>query len=412
MRNDAIAVDTARAVRTDYLSLLEGRHRTGVLGTLLFCVSSTDISASKGDLYVALGLARALRDAGWGVSFWDVDHMAEQTPDDVDVAVVMLESWVPGFIHPATKAVAWVRNWTTEWASLPYLDEFAEIWCSSNDAAERLSHAYEGTVRVVPLATDPELFDDPSADRTAGVVTTANYWGVERQIQTALEHVSEEVPVAWYGVNSDFLTLSGAIDKRDHVDYFELPGVYGSWTVVVDDLIEAAAQFGTQNSRLFDALASGAMVVTNAGRGLDELGLGDVPVYSDPQGLLEIVLELSRDPDATAERVARLRERVLELHTWAARAHALLEPLAGLRALPGSTERSPMLVWTTRLRDQMRRDRRAHDDYAELYFGAIRDVARLDGEVHHLTAVLGQRRYRAADVIMKPLEPIRRRSRD
>jgi hypothetical protein len=409
VRDEAIGAPTSDLVRTHYETIIAGDSRSGPRGRVLFCVSSDDLSTGKGDLYVGLGLARALNGEGWGVSLWTIDRMAEPTPDDIDVAVVMIESWVPGYLAPRTKAVAWVRNWTDEWASLPYLEEFAEIWCSSSDSAAAIAAVYAGDVRVVPLASDVELFTQRPVDREQAVVTTANFWGVARAVQPALEAVASEVPVVWYGANSAFLQLGQGIDHRDAIDYFALPEVYSSFAIVVDDLIGAAAQYGNQNSRLFDALLCGAVVITNEGRGLDELGLSEVPTYREPHELLEIVRGLLADPEGTEALGARLRDVAIAQHTWSARAAQLGDALDAIVARPEVGERAPLLQWTADLRQKMREDRRAHDDYASMYYGAAREAERLNAELQHLLATREQRRYRAADAVMRPVSAVRRR---
>lgn len=392
MREDATGgagAMTGVDTRTVYEGILAGERRTGTLGNVLFCASSDDLSLSRGDLYVSLGLARALSDDGWGVEVWPIARMTEPTPADVDVAIVMVESFVPGFVNERTKLVAWVRNWTDEWAALPYLSQFSQVWCSSSASAARIREVFSGEVVVVPLATDPRMFHETDVERDASLVTTANFWGVARQIEGALQHVAaHDLPVVWYGVNSRFLELSGKVDHRDAIDYFRLPDVYSAHAIVVDDLIEQAARYGNQNSRLFDALACGADVIVNAAIGLDELGLAGIPVYTDGDDLLRIARERLADPEALAERVAGLREHVLANHTWAARAATVRPHLATLAADPAIEPRPELLRWVTQVRHELRETRNSQDYYSTSYVDTSRELA------HALHELEGERRVR------------------
>ncbi|WP_175475930.1 hypothetical protein, partial [Curtobacterium sp. MCBA15_016] len=147
---------TSSPLAADYAAIAAGDHAEGPRGTVRFAVSTDDPAEGKGDLYVALGLARALRDAGWGVAMWPITRWADPVPDDTAVVVVMIESFVPGRVPPSTALVAWVRNWTAKWAALPYLDEFEAIWTSSSTARDAVATHYDGPVEIVPIGVDLE----------------------------------------------------------------------------------------------------------------------------------------------------------------------------------------------------------------------------------------------------------------
>lgn len=339
-------------------SLLRGEGEAGPAGRLAFCVSTTDLDESKGDLFVALALARALHDAGWGITLWPESRYDEPMPAAIDIAVVLIESFVPGLLDRRTRAVAWVRNWTESWASLPYLQEFAAIWCSSEASADRIREVFDGEVIVVPISTDEDVFaPSTDTDREPGVVTTANFWGVNRDITGVLSALASSLPVTWYGRNGEYIEGLGSVEHRSQVPWKDLASVYSSFAIVIDDVIPAAAQYGNQNSRLFDALACGAMVVTNEARGLVELGLGDVPVYADENQLRMTCEALLADPAGTAERAARLRAVVLERHTSRARAASLAEHLDRLRPAPEAEvgPRDSLIAWSAHERESKRR---------------------------------------------------------
>ncbi len=375
-------------VVSEYRALAAGEYSDGQLGRLLIVTSTDDLTMSRGDLYVALGLAKYLRRLGWGITLWPTERYGEQTPEGYHAAIVMIETYVPGLIHPDTHAIAWVRNWTERWAALPYLDRFAQLWCSSNASAARMREAYDGPVEVLPLATDPELFHPVEVEREPTVVTTANFWGVDRGLISALKTLAAQERVTWFGKNARFLEgLPPGIDHRHTIDYFSLPWVYSAWQFVIDDVIEAAAVYGTQNSRLFDALSSGALVITNTVNGLAELGLEEVPTYDGPGSLTRVMGRLRADAEGTHALTERLRAVVAERHTYAVRAAFASELLQ--RPLSATGERDELMAWVSRLREEYRRQ---EFDYSDLR------VAHHD--VHHAMTLV-QRRADLLEVLVE-----------
>jgi len=394
------------AVRAEYQAIVDGERRTGPRGNLLFMVSTADLSRGRGDLYVGLGLARGLSKAGWGVSLWPTERMTEETPDDIDVAIVMVESFVPGLVHERTHVIAWVRNWTDAWAELPYLDRFSQIWCSSQDSADRMAEVYTGPIEVLPLGTDTELFRPREIERDQQVVTTANYWGVARGLTDALLALASRAQVTWFGANSRYLRLDAPIDHRDSIDYFSLPWVYSAWTVVIDDVIPSAARYGNQNSRLFDALACGAVVVTNERRGLADLGLDTVPAYTEPADLKRIAVRVLADPRATRALADDLAERVRERHSYDARAASATGMLEATIAAGAPPERTELLRWATRQREELRAMEADRDEWRTRYFN---DEAVLEAAHRAIAAVRTSRTYRAGRLITAPFRAIRGR---
>ncbi|GAA3336519.1 hypothetical protein [Curtobacterium citreum] len=140
-----------------YRALAAGEHRSGGAGrgTVAFAVSTDDVEAGAGDVYVALGLAKYLARRGWGVLLWPTERWETPLPEDVTVVVSMIESFVPGLVPQHVGLVAWVRNWTDVWAEQPWLDEYDAVWTSSTAARDRIAERTERPVRVLPIGGRP-----------------------------------------------------------------------------------------------------------------------------------------------------------------------------------------------------------------------------------------------------------------
>lgn len=340
--------DTAQ--RALYEELARGEHSTGPNGTVVFVVFTDQLDLRRGDLYVALGLAKYLNRLGWGVRLLPGPQWYEPLEGPADVAIVMIESFVPGLLPPHVATVAWCRNWTSAWAALPYLDEFDAIWSSSAESAAVLSKAAGAAVEVVPIAADAELFHPAAGQRDIPVLSTANFWGEERSLAGALGAVSRRHEVVWVGGGST-TEDTGDVVFPGNASYFAVPELYRRSSLVVDDVIPPAREFANHNSRLFESLSAGALPITNEARGLEELGLADVPVYSGPDDLVATVDGLLADPEGTAALQRRLAEVVGARHTFAHRA-GQVDGI--LRALVASTStrssRSPLIGWIARER--------------------------------------------------------------
>ncbi|MGW8432119.1 glycosyltransferase family protein [Curtobacterium citreum] len=378
-----------------YRALAAGEHRSGGAGrgAVAFAVSTDDVEAGAGDVYVALGLAKYLARRGWGVLLWPTERWETPLPEDVTVVVSMIESFVPGLVPQHVGLVAWVRNWTDVWAEQPWLDEYDAVWTSSTAARDRIAERTERPVRVLPIGVDHELFTGERDGRDdVDVVTTVNFWGAERLGTAAIDVLAETRQVVWYGANREHLVRSGRIEHRGHASFFDLPAVYASARVVVDDVIPPARAYATHNSRLFEGLASGALVVTNCAEGLDELGLEGVPTYEDGPGLVAAAAD--HDPAL----VERLRAVVLDRHTYAARAEAADEDLRrAVTARAGRTgaDRGAFLVWATTVRKQLRtaeHDRDVHfagvHDINERLVAAVADAQRAAAETAEARAAV------------------------
>lgn len=341
--------------RAFYERLAAGELATGPRGTVVFVVFTDQLDLRRGDLFVALGLAKALTRVGWGVRMLPGPLWYEPLEGPADVAIVMIESFVPGLLPPHVATIAWCRNWTRKWAELPYLDEFDAIWSSSRASADVLEGASGRPVEVVSLGVDEELFATADSARDIPVLSTANFWGDERSLAPALAEVSARHRVVWVGGGSSDPD-TGSIEFPGSASYFAVPALYRRSTVVVDDLIPPAKEFGNQNSRLFESLSAGALPVTNEASGLADLGLQDVPVYSSPTELVRIVDELLRDPERTAALAERLAAVVARRHTFAHRAAQVDDSLASLAASTANrTSRPELIRWITTERVRLNR---------------------------------------------------------
>jgi glycosyltransferase involved in cell wall biosynthesis len=286
----------------------------------VFMVSTTSFGEGRGDLFVATGLGRYLRRRRISVGYVDQGHWYQSSPD-AQWVVAMMPAFRPSQSVPGPKVIGWARNEFMNWLTHPELDRFDALLCSSPAAAVELERYFDGPVHVFPIGVDLELFqpDPGNAGHRGGVVSTVNQWGRERDVYRALRSMPIDFPLRIHGQSAG-LSLELAPYDQGPVHFFELPMIYWGARVVLDDFNRTTVAWGAVNSRVFEAIAAGALPVTNSDRGLDSLGLADVPSYNAPEDLNPLVDRLLGDPDGTDALVGKLGAVVRERHTLEARA--------------------------------------------------------------------------------------------
>jgi spore maturation protein CgeB len=104
----------------------------------------------------------------------------------------------------------------------------------------------------------------------------------------------------------------------------EVRRAYSSAAIVLNDHWDDMREHGFASNRLYDAVACGALVVSDRIDGLEERFGGAVVTYETRDELRAIVDHFLAHPSERAARGAAGRELVLAGHTFAHRVDALL----------------------------------------------------------------------------------------
>ena len=315
----AISTEVVR----EYAELIEGVHSTGPAGNVSMLVSTVDIAAGRGDLYVALGLGRALVKIGFGVSL--VRQEDWYKPENLShIVVAMLPLFDVRRLPAGNLAVAWIRNETERWIATETLNLFDVIAASSELSRAEVQAHVDAPVSLLPIGVDADLFTNSARTRTVNVTTTAHHWGSDRDVHKAIRHAPANAKIHWYGVTKSKDRRVNRWNKGS-VSFFDLPGKYQKSLLVIDDLNHTTKPFGSHNSRLFESLAAGSLPIVNTALGLHDLGLGDLPVYRSSPELLQHIEYAIENREETVALASRLRQVVLKRHTFAVRAAEFVE---------------------------------------------------------------------------------------
>jgi hypothetical protein len=283
-----------------------------------------------GDTHFAHALARALRELGHEAV---VDHHGgwsrpTSRHDDVDLVLRGPHPFDPTPEHPS---IAWVIS-HPETVTADEARRYDRVVAASVPWAQARSAAWGLSIEPLLQATDPELFHPGRGvpDSGAQVLFVGSSRGEYRAI--VRDAVEAGLPLTVYGAHwADF--LPDELVAASYLPNDEVGAAYASAGVVLNDHFDGMRREGFLSNRLFDAVASGARVVTDDVAGLGDLFGDSVQVYRDQADLARLCDPAVREeafgsPDA---RLATAR-RVGREHSFAARARALVELATETRA--------------------------------------------------------------------------------
>lgn len=291
-------------------------------------LTSLDVADGWGDWYSGHEIGDALEAIGWKVTY--IQRKGDgwyELPGELDYVLSLMDPFDLRRVPDHVTTIAWIRNWTERWLGQPWFER-ADIVLASSQGTAELIQARTGreTIRF-PLAVNPARFHPraPEERFAADYVFTGNWWGKDRDIQRALAPREGE-RVAIYGKDWEKVP-EFAPHARGELPYADLALLYPSATLVLDDTQGPTLPYGALNARVFDALASGTLPLTNCEAGVRELFDEDFPVWDSPETLRARLDELLGDAPRRGELTARYRETVLTRHTYAHRAARLREIL-------------------------------------------------------------------------------------
>jgi len=287
-----------------------------------------------GDTHFAASLAAALRDLGQEVVVdrrpeWD---RATGRHDDVVLVLRGLVRHDPG---PEQVSLLWVIS-HPELVAPDEARAYDRVLAAGTSWAERRSHDWVMEIEPLLQATDPGRFH-PDAG-TPGTGDQVLFVGNSRRVLRPVvrDALAVGLPLSvhgdlWSGLVPDEVVRGRSIPND------ALAAAYRSAGVVLNDHHEDMRRDGFVSNRLFDAVASGARVITDPvldAPALVELFGPSVQVYETPDDLAR--LATLPDPDAVfGDDVVRraAAERVRRDHSFGARAARLIEVAREARAV-------------------------------------------------------------------------------
>jgi O-antigen biosynthesis protein len=316
-----------RATRSILRDRLSGSHRwtRDDERTVAITLTHDDPSQGWGDYYTAHELGSAFAGAGWRVIYPERhgDRWYE-IDDEVDLWVSLLDSFDVTKAPSGAVTIAWVRNWVDRWLDHPWFESYDLVVASSHKAASLLSARSRFDVPVVPLATNTDVFEPrpPNPTFESDYAFTGNNWGPGRKLTSILDvEPGERFLLFGLGWDKD---QSMSRYWRGHLRYDLLPELYSSTKIVLDDTASPTLPYAFLNGRVFDALAAGALVLSDNVEGSLEMFDGKLPTYTSEIDLRRQLDHYLANEEERLSLVGELRERVASFHSYSTRPDDLL----------------------------------------------------------------------------------------
>lgn len=288
-----------------------------------FAVTEASPTTAAGDYFTALELAKELTN-GFHFECVFLERLQWYELRDCDVVVAMVEGFKPSQIKSARAdiiIIAWVRNWFDRWLNLDELSSFDAIWVSSGKARDAFLRATHRPIYVVRIATNVETFSSGNMrlELRSDYCFTGSYFGSWRQLIGSLAPNDLPYEFALFGHGWNEVAWLQPY-YRGALPYDAMPDIYASTKIVVDDANQTTVAWGSVNSRVFDAIAAGALVITNSQTASDDSFDGLLPVYTTKESLSLLLSRYLGDDDARRDLVEKLQRIVRERHTYRIRA--------------------------------------------------------------------------------------------
>ena len=306
---------------------------------LTFCLKigapNRAVAPMWGDLHFAESIARELRRRGHRSVTQTLDEWDDEAGLSYDV-VIHLKGLSRFHPKPGQFNVLWSISHPAELTG-EECDGYDLVAVASPLFAAELRERTATPVVVLEQATDPwVMYPDPHEPLAHELVYVANSRNVLRPI--ARDLLPTERDLAIWGANWDgLIDTSQVIGERVPND--ALRRVYSSAGIVLNDHWDDMREHGYISNRVYDALACGALVLSDDVPGLAERFDDAVVVYRSAEQLHELIDRLLADPAERRRRAEAGRAIVLAGHTFAHRVDELLAIVGERAREPGRGHR-------------------------------------------------------------------------
>ena len=307
--------------KLSFTSDLELNSTTHNLTSCGLVVSDKDVNnAIAGDVFTAWELAQQLQN----IFDWKVELIDAKTPSQqsFDISISMLHGFNIQRLNSHGYKAAWVRSYAEYWIMKPWFESFDFILCSSKKIQDFLRVTTNKPAFYFPIATNPDRFTDGVTrdNFKADYSFCGSYWNEERKLAKWLN--PELLPYLFkvFGKNWE---KNKSFQRFHHgqVRYSEMTDIYASSRLILDDANASTTKWESVNSRVFDVLGLGKLLLTNNVLGVSNLFEHEVATYNSADELHDQINYLLNTKDHP--NLQSIQQEVLANHTYANRARTL-----------------------------------------------------------------------------------------
>lgn len=281
------------------------------------------VGAKWGDTHFCQLLAEALRRHGQEVV---VDHRPAFDRPSIrhDDVTLLLRGLAPYTPHPEHVNLMWVISHPEllEDAETPGWDQ---VYVASTTHAATLAERWPVPVAVLLQATDPKRFHPDRAEPDSGFPLLFVGNSRRQRRPMVVGALDRGLPLTLVGGDWQGIVAEDQVQAA-YLDHDALGAAYRSAGIVLGDHWEDMRRLGFLSNRLFDAVASGARVITDDVAGLRDVFDDHVRVARDADELVRLVDEPDRDRlFGTDDERRAAAARVAAEHSFDARAGLLVD---------------------------------------------------------------------------------------
>jgi GT2 family glycosyltransferase/spore maturation protein CgeB len=321
------------AMRRNLRSSLFGdfEYWTATRPIIAFAVTSASPTTTAGDFYTAYELAREIAKLVDATFVFLEENRNWYEVKEVDLLVAMTHNYDLSLLNRPKQnlvTVGWARNWFSDWAK-PGDHQFDIVFASCSKGAAAIKEGIGQPERVLRIATNPDRFyPDIEEKKTVDYVFTGSFWGHARDLIYLLEPAALPYSCELYGAGWDQVE-SLAPYSKGFANYDDLAGIYRRARVVIDDANSVTKEWGSVNSRVFDAISAGALVITNSVLASEDGFGGELPSFQSREELEGLLRRFCGNESERLAVLAKLQKIVCDKHSYADRARQFVATVGG-----------------------------------------------------------------------------------
>jgi glycosyltransferase involved in cell wall biosynthesis len=293
-----------------------------------------------GDFHYAVSLAKSFNKLGHKTRIDFLEDWSSRRHDRSDDIVIVLRGLSVYEPRPGAFNILWNISHADQ-VSLDELDRYDLVYTASESTARLFANLTDTPVRTLYQATDTARFNPDR--RCAHLEHDLLFTGNSRNVYRDMVRWTVDLGLkpAIYGAQWERF-IPPSLVHGENIANDRLGKYYASAKVLLNDHWESMREFGMLSNRLFDGLASNAVVVSDAIPTLSSVfGDGVIQVASQDD-LRRALLEMPEDQKAKSEAIGQI---IRERHSFAARARTIVDDVlrhVGIET-PERTEASPFI---------------------------------------------------------------------
>lgn len=275
-----------------------------------------------GDYHFAHSLKRALDKKGFPtrVDLYDYWYSRGFMTDDV---VIVLRGIKNYHVRNSQINIMWNISHPEHLSDEEYM-QYDHVFVASTKIENESSDLNGIVTEPLLQCTDSELFNLElvSAKKNTDILIIANSRGILRKSVDYI--IQKDIKASIYGTKWESI-LPPEMIKGGFIKNTDLRKYYSGCKILLNDHWQDMADEGYISNRIFDALACGAVILTDRVKGIEEVFPEGLFYYDTPDEMAEQIAWIREHYEEAKAMAIKNSREVLEKHTFDHRAERILE---------------------------------------------------------------------------------------